>query len=167
MPEYRRAFAPGGTFFFTLVTARRRPILTTPHALSILKSAITVTKRDWPLTIDAIVVLPDHLHCIWTLPTGDSDFSTRWRLIKTRFTRQFLAGGGRETLRRPSQMRHGERGVWQRRSWEHMVRDDAEFEALCNYIHYNPVKHGLVCCPSRRAGMAALKFFQICARQPL
>jgi REP element-mobilizing transposase RayT len=84
MPEYRRAFAPGGTFFFTLITSRLRPILATPDALTILKSAISDTKRDRPMAIDAMVVLFDHIHAIWTLPPGDSDFATRWRLIKTR-----------------------------------------------------------------------------------
>lgn len=147
MPEYRRAFAPGGTFFFTVVTSRRRPILTTPKSLAILKSAIANTKRDWPFNIEAIVILPDHLHSIWTLPPGDFDFSTRWRFIKSRFTRVYLAAGEAETLRSESRMQQGERGVWQRRSWEHTVRDEREFEALCNYIHYNPVRHGLARCP--------------------
>ena len=147
MPEYRRAFAPGGTFFFTLVTARRRPILLTPAARAALRTALHDTARPRPFTIDAIVLLPDHLHCIWTLPPGDADFSTRWRIIKTMMTRRYLAAGGGETLRSNSRVRHGERGVWQRRSWEHTICDEARFYDLCDYVHYNPVKHGYARCP--------------------
>ncbi len=147
MPEYRRAFVPGGTFFFTLVTAHRRPFLTTLDARSALRSALADTARTRPFTIDAIVLLPDHLHCIWTLPPGDADFSTRWRIVKTTASRRYLASGGREARRSRSRVRHGERGVWQRRSWEHAVRDEPEFIGLCDYIHYNPVKHGWVKCP--------------------
>jgi putative transposase len=95
--------------------------------------------RD-PFTLDAIVVLPDHLHAIWTLPTGDADYSTRWRLIKTFFSR------GIEPTERLSKSRQGkdERGIWQRRYWEHTLRDDGDFERHCDYIHFNPVKHGHV-----------------------
>jgi putative transposase len=147
MPEYRRAFAPGGTFFFTLVTARRRPILTTPAAREALRTALADAADQRPFTIDAIVLLPDHLHCIWTLPPGDADFSTRWRIIKSMATRRFLAAGGSEAYRSDSRARHSERGVWQRRLWEHTIRDEAAFAGLCDYIHYNPVRHGLVRCP--------------------
>ena len=147
MPEYRRAFAPGGTFFFTVVTARRRPILIEPAARASLRTAFNETARTRPFTIEAIVLLPDHLHCIWTLPPDDADFSTRWRLIKTMMTRRYLAAGGRESLRNRSRLGHGERGVWQRRSWEHTIRTEDRFIGLCDYIHYNPVKHGYVDCP--------------------
>ncbi len=147
MPEYRRASSPGGKFFFTVVTARRRPILGTPHALTALRAAMRETMRQRPFSIDAIVILPDHLHCIWTLPTGDADFATRWRLIKSRFTTRFLAGGGCESERSASRVAHGERGVWQRRYWEHTIRDETSYFVLCDYIHYNPVKHGVAACP--------------------
>jgi putative transposase len=147
VPEFRRVFVPGGTFFFTLVTARRRAILTTPAAREALRTALADAARTRPFTIDAIVLPPDHLHCIWTLPPGDADFSTRWRVIKTMATRRYLATGGSEARRSDSRVRHGERGVWQRRSWEHTIRDEAAFIGLCDYIHYNPVKHGHVPCP--------------------
>jgi putative transposase len=91
-------------------------------------------------TIDAWVVLPDHLHCVWTLPSGDDDFSTRWRLIKTIFARSFAADERRSDARR----RHQERGIWQRRFWEHSIRDDSDFAAHVDYVHFNPVKHGYV-----------------------
>ncbi len=147
MPEYRRAFVPGGTFFFALITAMRRPILTTEAARTALRTALGEVTRDRPFTIDAIVLLPDHLHGIWTLPPGDADFSTRWRIIKTMATRRYLAAGGAEARRSDSRIRHGERGLWQRRLWEHAIRNEAAFAGLCDYIHYNPVRHGHVPCP--------------------
>jgi putative transposase len=147
MPEYRRAILEGGTFFLTVVTDLRRPLLATDNARRLLRAALEATQRGRPFTIDAIVVLPDHFHCIWTLPPGDHDFSTRMRLVKGRFTHAFLAAGGRETLSSPSRPRREERSVWQRRFWEHTLRNDAEFQRLCNYIHYNPVKHGHASCP--------------------
>ena len=95
-----------------------------------------------PFCIDAMVILPDHLHCIWTLPEGDWDFSTRWRLVKAGFSRACQPSG---TQQIPSSLlRKGERGIWQQRFWEHSIRDETDFNAHCDYIHYNPVKHGLV-----------------------
>lgn len=91
-------------------------------------------------TIDAWVVLPDHLHCVWTLPEGDEDFSTRWRLIKSIFARSMPIGERQSAAR----LRSGERGIWQRRFWEHAIRDDADFAAHVDYVHFNPVKHGYV-----------------------
>jgi putative transposase len=98
-----------------------------------------VAKRH-PFTIEAIVVLPEHLHCIWTLPAGDADFATRWRLIKTEFSKHLAAGERRS----PSRVGKGERGIWQRRYWEHTLCDERDFAAHCDYIHFNPVKHGHV-----------------------
>ncbi len=147
MPNYTRAFVPGGTFFFTLVAERRRPILTSPSMRDALHRAINLTRRERPFVLNAIVLLPDHLHCIMTMPEGDADFSTRWRLIKTRATRAYLRGGGSEAGRSASKQSRGERGVWQRRLWEHQVRDEAAYIKLCDYIHYNPVRHGHVRCP--------------------
>ena len=147
MPEYTRAYVPGGTFFFTVVTHRRRPILTLPAAQTALRAAIKEVRNDRPFTIQSIVLLPDHLHCIWVLPPEDADFSTRWRLIKSRFTRLFLESDGREGSTSFSRQRKGERGIWQRRFWEHSVRDERQLAALCDYILYNPVKHGHVGCP--------------------
>ena len=147
MPEYRRAIVDGGTFFLTVATNFRRPLLASEVARSLLRDALRATQDERPFTIDAIVLLPDHWHCIWTLPARDTDFSTRMRLVKGRFTRAFLAAGGAEAGRSASRRRKGERSVWQRRFWEHTVRDDAAFERICDYIHYNPVKHGHMACP--------------------
>ena len=117
---------------------RRRRLLT--EHINDLREVFADARRRRPFEIDAIVVLPDHLHCIWTLPPGDSDFSTRWHDIKARFSAR-MSHGERRSARRISK---GERGVWQRRSWEHAIRDDNDFERHVDYIHFNPVKHGHV-----------------------
>ncbi len=127
--QYRRAFIPGGTFFFTLVTDQRRPIFEVATAVDVLRSAFRSVRKSHPFEIDAMVVMPDHLHCIWTLPPDDADFATRWRLIKTWFTKHCDA-----QLRQPA--------VWQQRYWEHQLRDEFDFAQHVDYIHYNPVKHG-------------------------
>ncbi len=147
MPEYRRAFCPGGTFFLTVVTNFRRPILTTELSRKLLRAAIQATRSDRPFTVNATVLLPDHWHMVWTLPKGDADFSTRARLVKSRFTHEFLRCGGTNAGLSESRRRKGEQSVWQRRFWEHTVRDERDFERICDYIHYNPVRHGLVSCP--------------------
>ena len=139
MISYRRNFLAGGSFFFTVNLAERRLRLLTDH-VGKLRTAFRETRRRHPFTIAAIVVLPDHLHTIWTLPEGDADFATRWRLIKSAFSRNLTTG------ERISQSRaaKGERGIWQRRYWEHTIRDDDDFRRHVDYIHINPVKHGLV-----------------------
>lgn len=139
MPNYTRAYIPGGTFFFTVALLERKRSLLTDNIES-LREAFRRIHASRPFTINAAVVLPDHLHCIWTLPLNDADYSTRWRLIKTRFARNVPTG------ERLSARRHkaGERGIWQRRFWEHAVRDEKDFAAHVDYIHYNPVKHGHV-----------------------
>jgi putative transposase len=139
MPNYVRAYIPGGSFFFTVTLLERRRTLLTDH-VDQLREAFRWVKAVRPYTMEAIVILPDHLHCIWTLPDGDADFSTRWRLIKTRFARGIPAG------ERLSQRRieKSERGIWQRRFWEHTLRDQQDFNAHVDYIHFNPVKHGYV-----------------------
>lgn len=147
MPEYRRYYQPGGTYFFTVVTEGRAPFLATGTAREILREAFEQTLARWPFNIDAIVLLPDHLHTIWTLPTHDTDYSRRWAFLKKQFTREWLASGGREHEISDSRERNRRRGVWQRRFWEHTVRDERDFELHCDYIHYNPVKHGLATCP--------------------
>jgi putative transposase len=148
MPSFRRAFLPGGTFFFTVVTECRAPILHLPSARAALGWAIRRCRDRWPFRVDAIVLLPDHLHAIWSLPGGDTAYPRRWAWIKGEFTRSWLADGGAEQATTISRLRGRRRGVWQRRYWEHLVRDEAEMERLGDYIHYNPVKHGLVACPS-------------------
>jgi putative transposase len=139
MTNYRRNFLAGGSFFFTVNLAERRLRLLTDH-VGTLRTAFRQTRRRHSFTIAAIVVLPDHLHTIWTLPEGDADFSTRWRLIKSAFSRN-LAAGERISQSRAAK---GERGIWQRRYWEHTIRDDDDFAHHVDYIHINPVKHGFV-----------------------
>ena len=144
MSHYRRAVQAGGCFFFTVVTYRRRPWLVDEAARSALREAITRTRAKHPFTIEAWVLMPDHLHCVWTLPPGDSDYSTRWSLIKRRVS---MALGERmhlEAWMRPSKEKHRERTLWQRRYFEHTLRDEADFARCVDCIHFNPVKHGYV-----------------------
>ena len=138
---------PGGTFFFTLVTAGRAPILCNERARLILRNSILECQRSRPFVLDAMVLLPDHLHSMWTLPAGDTNFSIRWNAIKSAFTRNWLAAGGEERLVSTSRATRGGRGVWQPRFAEHLIRDDEDWTNHVNYFHYNPVKHGLVRCP--------------------
>lgn len=147
MPQYRRNFLPGGTFFFTVVTAGRQPILTTEPARRILRCCIETERHRRPFGIVAFVLLPDHLHAIWTLPPGDADFSSRWKHIKGAFTHGWLEQGGRERCVRPGQVAESRRGVWQPRFFEHTIRDDDDLIAHVMYVHYSPVKHGLVARP--------------------
>ncbi len=148
MPTYRRRFLPGGTYFFTLVTERRSEFLCEPSARHHLCHAFRRCRQHRPFRIEAVVLLPDHLHTIWTLPPGDADFATRWAHIKGSFTHGWLKEGGREQSLSVSRRRHRRRGVWQRRYWEHALCDEADCERHVEYIHYNPVKHNLVKCPS-------------------
>ncbi|HCC81992.1 MULTISPECIES: transposase [unclassified Methylophaga] len=137
--QYRRAFVAGGTYFFTVNLLERDKSLLTDH-IDLLKTAFRKVKLAHPFDIDAIVVLPDHLHTIWTLPENDFDFATRWRLIKSHFSR-----GLPSTERiNNSRKQKSERGIWQRRYWEHLIRDDLDYARHVDYIHYNPVKHGYV-----------------------
>lgn len=144
MTNYRRASIAGGTFFFTVVTHGRRSFLTDPLARSILRTALREVRSRRPFAIDAIVLLPDHLHTVWTLPPGDADFSTRWRQIKTLFTKRWIASGGVEGSPSISRLMKGERVVWQRRLFEHACRDEADLKRCIDYLHANPLKHGLV-----------------------
>jgi putative transposase len=137
MTNYRRNLIPGGSYFFTVNLEDRRLRLLTDH-IDLLRAAFRDTRSRHPFTIDAMVVLPDHLHAIWTMPEGDVDFSTRWRLIKSAFSRGLPAGEAISASRRLK----AERGVWQRRYWEHTLRDNDDFARHVEYIHYNPVKHG-------------------------
>jgi putative transposase len=138
MVRYRRNFVPGGTFFFTVTLADRRSTALTDN-ISVLRDAFRTVRRAHPFAIDAVVVLPDHLHAIMTLPQADADFSVRWALIKRRFTEGALKAGTSVPRRG-----NGEHALWQRRFWEHTIRDDGDFERHVDYIHFNPVKHGLV-----------------------
>jgi putative transposase len=139
MPNSRRAFVPGGTWFFTVTLLDRRKRLLVDRT-DALREATRWTIERRPFRIGAFVVLPDHIHAIWTLPAGDTDFPLRWRLIKQRFSRTIPAGEPLSPVRRA----RGERGIWQRRFWEHLIRDDADYQRHVEYCYINPVKHGLV-----------------------
>jgi len=146
MPNYRRARIAGGTYFFTVVTQYRRPWLCTPDARAALRHAIGAVRERYPFRVDAWVLLPDHLHCIWTLPEGDSRYALRWRLIKMLTAKRLNAMPATRAAARSRTSRR-ERTLWQRRFWEHLVRDASDLAAHLDYIHYNPVKHGLCAAP--------------------
>ena len=144
MSNYRRYFVPGGTYFFTAVVHQRYPLFEIAEARKQLREAIVKVKNDRPFELFAICLLSNHLHAVWTLPHGDSDYSTRWRLIKEEFTTTWLATGGWEGQLSESRKKKGERGVWQRRFWEHTICDEDDLARCVDYTHWNPRKHGLV-----------------------
>jgi putative transposase len=143
MRRYTRVKVPGATYFFTLVTEQRRTLLGEPRVVALLLDAVEKVRARHPFCVDAYVILPDHLHALWTLPESDSNFSTRWRLIKEAFTRAYMKSRGAPP-RSDSRRVKGEQGIWQRRFWEHAIRNEADFMAHLDYIHFNPVRHGLV-----------------------
>ena len=138
MPNYRRNWVAGGCYFFT-VNLRDRSSNLLVHEIEALRSAVRGTRARHPFHIDAWVVLPDHMHCMWTLPPDDCDFPARWQMIKALFSRDVP----RVAVRSASLLRKRESGIWQRRYWEHIIRDEADYAAHMDYIHFNPVKHGL------------------------
>nr|VFJ47778.1 MAG: putative transposase [Candidatus Kentron sp. DK]VFJ64207.1 MAG: putative transposase [Candidatus Kentron sp. DK] len=138
MSNYRRADIPGAMYFFTVVTYRRYPWFDREGRVEILRRAFRKTMARQPFRVEAMVVLPDHLHCLWQLPEGDRDFSGRWREIKKGASRHLDPGVNAR----------GERPVWQKRFWEHLIRDQEDLRNHMDYIHYNPVRHGL----AKRAG---------------
>jgi len=140
MTEYRRAHVPGASWFFTVNLAQRKGNSLLVDRLDSLRAAFGTVRERHPFRMDTLVILPEHLHCIMTLPEGDADFSTRWNLIKSSFSRTV------EKSERISASREkrGERGIWQRRFWEHLIRDQQDFNRHADYIHWNPVKHGWV-----------------------
>jgi putative transposase len=139
MTYYRRALVEGGVFFFTVTLTDRSSNLLV-REVDRLRFAYTAVKNKYPFETVAICVLPEHLHAMWRLPAGDADFSLRWNLIK----RNFSLGLPADTRRTSSKVAHREKGIWQRRFWEHAIRNDADFEKHVDYIHFNPVKHGHV-----------------------
>lgn len=146
MTNYRRSY-DGTTYFFTVVTKGRQGFLCTENARRVLRNAVATTRRKHPFAIDGWVLLPDHLHCIWTLPDEDRDYSKRWSAIKARFSRGF------KTHFRPNKLSGSaagkrEAGIWQRRFWARKMMDERDFGAHMDYIHYNPVKHGLAKSPT-------------------
>ena len=137
--RYRRVKIAGGTYFFTVNLAERNKTLLIDY-IDILRSILNTVKKRHPFKLDAMVVLPDHLHAMMTLPDDDNDYATRWMLIKQGFS---LKMPKTEKINKNRQAR-GERGIWQRRYWEHFISDENDYEKHFDYIHYNPVKHGYV-----------------------
>lgn len=139
MPDYRRNRVPGGTYFFTVNLLERRRRLLVEH-VDALRAAVRTVRDRQPFHIDAWVVLPDHLHCLWTLPPSDADYSRRWKAIKTAFAKAVP----RDELLTDVRRANHERGIWQRRFWEHTIRDERDYAAHMDYVYFNPVKHGWV-----------------------
>jgi putative transposase len=139
MPKYRRLYVEGGCWFFTVNLENRRSQSLTEH-IGALRQAVAKVRAARPFEIDAWVVLPNHMHAVWTLPEGDTDFSTRWRLIKTFFAKSLPAVESRSEVN----VERRERGIWQRRYWEHLIRDERDLAFHIDYCWFNPVKHGLV-----------------------
>ena len=163
MPQYRRSRIEGGTYFFTVVTFERRRILTTEESRTLLRSAWLDVCQRFPFKTIAICLLPEHIHCIWSLPEGDANYSVRWKEIKRLFSKGWSQANqkmcvGNEThgsgalgthptneeIRSDSRLKRGEAAIWQRRFWEHTIRDQDDLNRHIDYIHYNPLKHGLI-----------------------
>ena len=149
MPKYRRAYFPGGTFFLTLVTYHRTPLFSQPENIARLRTALAKLRKEKPFEITGAVILPDHLHFLWTLPPGDTAYSYRVSRLKVLFTRSLRGTNSLPKNVSASRRKHRESNVWQRRFWEHLIRDELDLEKHLDYIHYNPVKHGLVSCPHK------------------
>ena len=147
MPEYRRIYVPGGTFFITLVTYQRKPLFSNPENISKLRHAVATVRSEMPFEIVGAVVLPNHIHFLWTLPADDLAYSKRVGRLKVLFTQSFRGKGALHKNTSSSRAKHRESDVWQRRFWEHTIRNEADFERHLDYIHYNRVKHGFVSCP--------------------
>ncbi len=147
MKDLRRNYLEGGTFFFTVVTHLRQPVLCRTESRNALRTAILRVQQKHPFEVVAWVLLPDHLHCIWSLPIDDVDYSIRWNLIKRSVSYQLKDWLQSHRFRTKSQVKKKESGLWQHRFWEHTIRDEADLVQHFDYIHFNPVKHGLVETP--------------------
>jgi putative transposase len=147
MPNYRRRLVPVGTYFFAIATYERRPILAQKTIVALLRQTLVEVKQDQPFDFRASVVLPDHVHFLWSLPRGDSAYSSRIGQMKVLFTQKLRGKNALTTEVSASRRKHRESDVWHRRFWEHTITDDDDFEQHLHYIHYNPVKHGFVRCP--------------------
>jgi putative transposase len=153
--QYRRDYTQGASYFFTVVTFRRVGFFNTDEAVSRLRSAFKEEMARRPFVIDAIVILPDHIHSVWTLPKEDTDYSMRWRNIK----RSFTAVNERPAVF-ASRQHKGEQAIWQRRFWEHRICDEQDFSNHVDYIHYNPVKHGYVKHPADWAHSSIYRYIR-------
>jgi putative transposase len=147
MSNYRRFYIPGGTIFLTLVTYQRYPIFSQPENVSLLRHAVANVRSEMPFEIIGAVVLPEHLHFIWNLPDNDADYSKRVGKIKVLLTKSLGNNVNLPENLSKSRRKHRESNVWQRRFWDHYIRDEVDLQIHLDYIHYNPVKHGLVSCP--------------------
>ncbi|MDJ0706970.1 MAG: transposase [Leptolyngbyaceae cyanobacterium MO_188.B28] len=143
MPNYRRPRIPGGSYFVTQVTYKREPWLCSVIGRKALREAIAHIRIKYPFSIEAFVLLPEHFHGVWTLPPRDQNFSVRLRLIKTYVTKRYGQTLGINRAVSRSCQKRGAGNLWQRRCWEHLIRDQRDFALHCDYIHYNPVRHGL------------------------
>lgn len=148
MSDYRRWRVEGGTYFFTVVSHSRAPLFADPIARQLLGEKIRACQVNWPFEVNAIVLLPEHLHAIWTLPSGDANYPQRWAWIKKEFTKAWLSYGGMEQPISQTRRERGDHGIWQPRYWEHTIEDMRDFDRHFDYIHYNPVKHGHVLSPA-------------------
>jgi putative transposase len=140
--QYRRANTAGGTYFFTVNLADRGSDLLVRH-IDVLRLVMRKVSQAHPFTIEAMVIMPEHLHAIWRLPSGDADYPLRWSQIKAGFSRRLA----KNEIISASRLTKRERGIWQRRYWEHQIRDEDDFARHVDYIHYNPVKHGWAARP--------------------
>jgi putative transposase len=148
MPNYIRWRERGASYFFTVVAYKRRNLFDDPSARRLLRRAMVGVRRDYPFDMFACVLLPNHLHCLWTLPDDDDDFPARWANIKRSFTQSYLRAGGRDRPVSRNRAAHHERGIWQPRYWEHRIRDEQDWFQHRDYIHLNPVQHGYVSEPA-------------------
>jgi len=147
--QYKRVYVPGGIYFFTIITYMRCPIFSDESAVHLFNDSLFQIKRKYPFTLDAIVILPDHIHTIWTLPQNDINYPTRWRLIKSHFS-HFWTDKSMSSLDRPaSREKKNEKTIWQRRYWEHNITSLEDYNLHLDYIFYNPVKHGFVDEPTK------------------
>lgn len=140
MPDYRRAWHAGGTYFYTVNLLQRQQNDLLVRRIDVLRYMVRIIRKSHPFRIHGWVVLPDHLHCVIELPPDDVDFALSWRLIKMGFSKALPKVERLSSVR----AKRGERGIWQRRYWEHLIRDEADYRAHMDYVHINPVKHGLV-----------------------
>ncbi len=144
--KYKRYFQPGGMFFFTLVTYKRRKLFVDERSIDLFNASVQYVQIKHPFEMDAYCICPDHIHMIWTLPEDEVDYPTRLRLLKSHFSHHYIDGD--RLIVSESRKKNGEKDIWQRRYWEHFIRDEDDYLRHLEYIHYNPVKHGLVNAPA-------------------
>ena len=147
MSHYKRWYREAGTYFFTVVTYKRQRLFADQKARDILHEAIGWVQQRHPFQIVGMVLLPDHLHCLWRMPEDDGDFSRRWSMIKRRFTLSWKSAGRTIIPVKPNQRARRQQGIWLPRFWEHLIRDQQDMANHMDYIHFNPTKHGWVACP--------------------